>query len=108
MKHVSVQMLFALINKNWIYLLLVDTNNKCILQTGVVLSYENISSFGFKAKAEKADDAKSRLIMEKLEEDETKEKAKQEMLTWASKQDECRKEFTQSMSAMQVVLLSSL
>ncbi|XP_026232056.1 N-myc-interactor [Anabas testudineus] len=55
----------------------------------------------WKAKAEKADDAKSRLIMEKLEEDETKEKAKQEMLTWASKQDECRKEFTQSMSAMQ-------
>lgn len=41
--------------------------------------------------------------MEKLEEDEAKEKAKQEMLALAKKQEEYRKEFAESMSAVQVV-----
>lgn len=59
----------------------------------------------WKTKAEKADDAKSRLLMEKLEEDEAKEKTKQEMLSWAKKQDECRKEFAQSISGVQDEIL---
>lgn len=41
--------------------------------------------------------------MEKLEEDELKEKAKQEMLTLVSKQQEIRKEFTDSMSTVKVM-----
>ncbi|KAK2906438.1 N-myc-interactor [Channa argus] len=59
----------------------------------------------WKTKVEKADDAKSRLIMEKLEEDEAKEKNKQEMLAWAKKQEECRKEFSQSMSGVKDEIL---
>nr|XP_020462298.1 N-myc-interactor [Monopterus albus] len=54
----------------------------------------------WKAKTEKADDAKSRLIVEKLEEDEAKEKAKQEMMALVQKQEECRKEFSQSLIAV--------
>lgn len=41
--------------------------------------------------------------MEKLEEDEAKEKAKQEMLTWAKKQEEYQKEFSQNMNIVQVL-----
>ncbi|XP_071340791.1 N-myc-interactor isoform X2 [Trachinotus anak] len=52
-------------------------------------------------KAEKADDVKSRLIVEKLEEDEAKEEAKKEMMAWVKKQDECRRDFTQSLSSVQ-------
>ncbi|XP_035460766.2 N-myc-interactor isoform X2 [Scophthalmus maximus] len=59
----------------------------------------------WKMKAERADDVKSRLIVEKLEEDEAKEKAKQEMIAWVKKQDECQKEFTQSMGSVQGELL---
>ncbi|KAF0025995.1 hypothetical protein F2P81_020732 [Scophthalmus maximus] len=59
----------------------------------------------WKMKAERADDVKSRLIVEKLEEDEAKDKAKQEMIAWVKKQDECQKEFTQSMGSVQGELL---
>lgn len=62
----------------------------------------------FKARVEKADDVKARLILEKLEEDETKTKAQQEMLACVKNQEECQKEFTESIDAVQVQLLSSL
>ncbi|XP_022609628.1 N-myc-interactor-like [Seriola dumerili] len=55
----------------------------------------------WKIKAEKADDVKSRLIVEKLEEDEAKVKAKQEMLAWVEKNNEYQKDFAQSLSSVQ-------
>ncbi|XP_040004228.1 N-myc-interactor isoform X2 [Xiphias gladius] len=55
----------------------------------------------WKTKEKKADDVKYRLIVEKLEEDEAKEKAKQEISAWLGKLDNCRKEFTQTMRAVQ-------
>uniref|UniRef100_A0A3P8U6P0 NID domain-containing protein n=1 Tax=Amphiprion percula TaxID=161767 RepID=A0A3P8U6P0_AMPPE len=55
----------------------------------------------WKSKAEKADDMKARLILEKLEEDEIKTKAQQEMMACVKKQDECQEAFTQSMSRVQ-------
>uniref|UniRef100_A0A8C9YQ44 NID domain-containing protein n=1 Tax=Sander lucioperca TaxID=283035 RepID=A0A8C9YQ44_SANLU len=54
------------------------------------------------AKAERADDVKARLILEKLEEDEAKAKAQQEMLAYVKKQEECQKDFSQSMDAVQL------
>ncbi|XP_028993109.1 N-myc-interactor [Betta splendens] len=59
----------------------------------------------WKSKVEKADDAKSRLIMEKLEEDELKAKAKQEMFILVNKQEECDKEFNHSMTALKGEIL---
>ncbi|XP_007575328.1 N-myc-interactor [Poecilia formosa] len=50
-----------------------------------------------KRKVEKADDAKARLVLEKLEEDELKENAKTEMMAQAGKQESCQKEFTQDL-----------
>nr|XP_046260294.1 N-myc-interactor isoform X2 [Scatophagus argus] len=55
----------------------------------------------WKTKAEKADDVKARLILEKLEEDDTKIKAQQEMLTYVQKQEECQKAFAQSINSVQ-------
>uniref|UniRef100_A0A3Q1EHC9 N-myc and STAT interactor n=1 Tax=Acanthochromis polyacanthus TaxID=80966 RepID=A0A3Q1EHC9_9TELE len=43
-------------------------------------------------KVEKADDTKSKLLLEKLEEDDIKLKAQQEMLACVNKQDECQKD----------------
>lgn len=45
--------------------------------------------------------------MEKLEQDEAKTKAQQEMMACSTKQEECQKEFLQSMNAVQVQLKSS-
>lgn len=45
---------------------------------------------------------KARLILEKLEEDEAKTKAQQEMFACVKKQEDCQKEFSQSMNAVQV------
>ncbi|XP_044073644.1 N-myc-interactor [Siniperca chuatsi] len=59
----------------------------------------------WKSKAEKADDVKARLILEKLEEEEAKMKAQQEMFACVEKQEECQKEFTQSMNAVQDEIL---
>ncbi|XP_041806380.1 N-myc-interactor [Chelmon rostratus] len=59
----------------------------------------------WKTKAEKADDVKARLMLEKLEEDDAKTKAQQEMLACVEKQEECQKEFTQSVNAMQDKIL---
>ncbi|XP_070694834.1 N-myc-interactor isoform X2 [Pempheris klunzingeri] len=55
----------------------------------------------WKIKAEKADDVKARLILEKLEQDEAKMKAQQEMVACAKKQEECQNKFKQSMKALQ-------
>ncbi|KAA8578511.1 hypothetical protein FQN60_012563 [Etheostoma spectabile] len=55
----------------------------------------------WKAKAERADDVKARLILEKLEEDEAKVKAQQEMLAYVKQQEECQKDFNESMNAVQ-------
>ncbi|XP_023193058.1 N-myc-interactor-like [Xiphophorus maculatus] len=50
-----------------------------------------------KIKVEKADDVKARMILEKLDEDELKENAKQEMMAKAEKQESCQKEFNQDL-----------
>uniref|UniRef100_A0A1A7XVL0 N-myc (And STAT) interactor n=1 Tax=Iconisemion striatum TaxID=60296 RepID=A0A1A7XVL0_9TELE len=47
------------------------------------------------AKVEKAEDTKSRLLLEKLEEDEAKVEAQREMMGCAKKQECCQKEFNQ-------------
>ncbi|XP_075937174.1 N-myc-interactor [Anarhichas minor] len=59
----------------------------------------------WKTKADKADDVKARLILEKLEEDEAKEKAKQEMMAHLKKQQECQKEFQLNMNTVQEEIL---
>lgn len=74
----------------------------CKPSTGLAVVHLNSSCFVFKIKVEKADDVKARLILEKLEEDEAKGKAQQEMLACVKKQEDCEKEFTQSMSTVQV------
>ncbi|KAM9365210.1 N-myc-interactor isoform 1-T3 [Pholidichthys leucotaenia] len=55
----------------------------------------------WKDKVEKADDMKSRLLLEKMSEDDTKAKAQEEMNAYLKKQDECQKEFAQRMSTVQ-------
>ncbi|XP_029386326.1 N-myc-interactor [Echeneis naucrates] len=55
----------------------------------------------WKSKVEKGDDLKSRLIVEKLDEDEAKAKAKQEMISWIEKKDKFQGDFTQSLSSVQ-------
>ncbi|XP_070831389.1 N-myc-interactor isoform X1 [Chaetodon trifascialis] len=59
----------------------------------------------WKTKVEKADDLKARLILEKLEEDDAKTKAQREMLASIEKQEECQKEFTQSITVIQDKIL---
>ncbi|XP_056280483.1 N-myc-interactor-like [Pseudoliparis swirei] len=59
----------------------------------------------WKSKAEKAADVKAKLILEKLDEDEAKAEAQQEMLACVKKQEESQKEFTQSMNTVTDELL---
>ncbi|XP_049450830.1 N-myc-interactor [Epinephelus fuscoguttatus] len=59
----------------------------------------------WKTQAEKADDVKARLILEKLEEDEAKTKAQQEMMACVKKQEKCQNEFTQGMDEVQEEIL---
>ncbi|XP_051259277.1 N-myc-interactor isoform X1 [Dicentrarchus labrax] len=59
----------------------------------------------WKAKVEKADDVKARLILEKLEQDEAKSQAQQEMFACVTKQEESQKEYTKSMNALQEKIL---
>ncbi len=54
----------------------------------------------WKAKAEKADDVKARLILEKLEEEDAKKNAQQEMATCVERNKECQKELTQKVDAV--------
>lgn len=58
-----------------------------------------------KIEAEKAEDMKSRLILEKLEENDAKTHAQQEMLAYVGKFEEYQKEFAQSIDAVQNDLL---
>lgn len=62
----------------------------------------NSSCVVFKTKAERADDVKARLILEKLEEDDAKTKAQQQMFAYVKRHEECQEEFIQSLNAMQV------
>ncbi|XP_010752904.1 N-myc-interactor [Larimichthys crocea] len=59
----------------------------------------------WKTKVEKADDVKARLVLEKLEEDDIKTKAKQEMMACITKQEEYQKEFTESLQAVKEKIL---
>lgn len=59
----------------------------------------------WKAKVEKADDVKARLILDKLEEDEAKVKAQQEMMACLKNQDECQKKFTETTKEVQDEIL---
>ncbi|XP_028250244.1 N-myc-interactor isoform X2 [Parambassis ranga] len=52
----------------------------------------------WKTKFEKADDMKARLLLEKLEEDDAKTKAQQEMMACIEKQEKNKKEFSQRLS----------
>lgn len=55
----------------------------------------------WKTKVEKADDTKSRLGLEKLEEDEAKSKAQQELNACLKNQEKYQKEFDESMTTVQ-------
>ncbi|CAB1421862.1 unnamed protein product [Pleuronectes platessa] len=59
----------------------------------------------WKTKVERADDVKSRLIMEKLEEDEAKKIAKTEMTALLKEGAECVEDFNQRMSAVKEEIL---
>ncbi|XP_035030744.1 N-myc-interactor [Hippoglossus stenolepis] len=59
----------------------------------------------WKTKVERADDVKSRLIMEKLEEDEAKKIAKEEMKALANERAECEEDFSQRMCAVKEEIL---
>lgn len=61
-----------------------------------------------KTNAERADDIKDRLILKKMEEDDAKTKAQQEMMTYVKMQEKCKEEFSQSMNAVQVQSLQHL
>lgn len=74
------------------------------LSTGLTVAFLNSSCFVFKAQVENADNVKSKLILEKFEEDDARTKAQQEMFAYAKKQEECQDEFAQSMKTMQVQL----
>lgn len=52
-------------------------------------------------KVEKADDVKARLVMEKLEEEEAKRTAKEQMMTYANKRMECEKKFHENLKEIQ-------
>ncbi|XP_047227601.1 N-myc-interactor [Girardinichthys multiradiatus] len=54
-----------------------------------------------KAKVEKADDNKARMLLEKLEEGEAKANAQQEMMAYVKKQELCQKEFSQQLDIVQ-------
>ncbi|MEQ2216467.1 hypothetical protein XENOCAPTIV_016657, partial [Xenoophorus captivus] len=54
-----------------------------------------------KAKVEKADDNKARMLLEKLEEGEAKANAQQEMMAYVKKQELCQKEFIQQLDIVQ-------
>ncbi|KAK5921450.1 hypothetical protein CgunFtcFv8_025155 [Champsocephalus gunnari] len=58
----------------------------------------------WKTKAEKADDVKARLILDKLKADEAKDKARKECVACAHKEKDC--DFTQSMEAVQEEILN--
>ncbi|XP_072253906.1 N-myc-interactor [Leuresthes tenuis] len=51
----------------------------------------------WRMKVKKADDVKARLTLEKLEECDSKSNAQQEMMACLKKQENCKKEFNQSM-----------
>uniref|UniRef100_A0A3P9LUY2 NID domain-containing protein n=1 Tax=Oryzias latipes TaxID=8090 RepID=A0A3P9LUY2_ORYLA len=57
-----------------------------------------------KTKVEKAEDVKSRLILESLEEDEAKKEAQEEMLACMKQQESLKEEFTQNMKEVQTEL----
>lgn len=53
-------------------------------------------------KSEKAEDEKSRLILEKLKEDDDRTAAQKEMMFYLKQQEDCEKEITQRFQASQV------
>lgn len=55
----------------------------------------------WRMKVEKADDVKTRLVVEKLEEEEAKKKAQVEMISYANKRVECEKQFHENLKEMQ-------
>ncbi|XP_035533114.1 N-myc-interactor [Morone saxatilis] len=75
------------------------------LSTGPAVVFLNFSCYVFQAKVEKADDVKARLILEKLDQDEAKSQAQQEMFACVKKQEESQKEYTKSMNALQEEIL---
>ncbi|KAM3607536.1 uncharacterized protein V6R79_009353 [Siganus canaliculatus] len=55
----------------------------------------------WKAKAEKADDVKARLMLEKMEEDDSRTTAEREMLVYVHKQEGNQKKFSQNFNMVQ-------
>lgn len=76
------------------------------LSIGPVISFWTYFSVWIllKNEAEKAEDMKSRLILEKMEENDAKTHAQQEMLACVAKLEEYQRECTQSIDAVQVIL----
>ncbi|KAM4558651.1 N-myc-interactor [Odontesthes bonariensis] len=54
----------------------------------------------WRIKVEKADDMKARLVLEKLEEGDSKAKAQQEMMACLKKQEDCKNEFNGNMDTV--------
>lgn len=61
-----------------------------------------------KTNVERADDMKDRLILKKMEEDDAKTKAQQQMMTYVKVQEKRKEEFSQSINAVQVRSLQHL
>ncbi|XP_041858451.1 N-myc-interactor isoform X2 [Melanotaenia boesemani] len=59
----------------------------------------------WKDKVEKAGDMKTGLMLKKLEEADNKSKAQQEMMACVKKQEDCQREFTQSLNSVQDEIL---
>lgn len=78
------------------------------LHLTVLYKCKSIHHLCHKAKVEKADDTKSRLLIEKLEADEAKVEAKREMNDWMEKLNGCHSDFKESLRAVQVGSLSTL
>ncbi|XP_071381595.1 N-myc-interactor [Centroberyx affinis] len=59
----------------------------------------------WRAKVEKADDVKGRLLLEKHAEDEAKKNAQKDMTALSKKEEECKREFNETMEGIQVEIL---
>lgn len=67
-----------------------------------IIHWSSFSCIVFKTRAERDDDLKEKLILQKLEKEDAKTKAQQDMLTYAKRQEEYQEEFTQTIDAVQV------
>lgn len=67
-----------------------------------IIHWSNFSCIVLKTRAERADDLKEELILQKQEKEDAKTKAQKDMLTYANRQEEYQEESTQTINAVQV------